>query len=163
MLQREETMVHRLFDGLHNIPDVHILADNIQERLGIFSIYVHNVHFNLLVRLLNDRYGIQARGGCSCAGTYGHFLLHVDSQRSKTMTDKIDQGDLSAKLGWVRLSVHPTMTDEEVDFILQAIRDIQQYGKQWQDDYEYNPQTNEFTHKQQQGLVEKMVERWFEA
>jgi len=95
ILQREQAMVKRLFDGLRAIPNVHILADNIQDRLGIFSFYIHNLHFNLMVKLLNDMYGIQVRGGCSCAGTYGHYLLHVDPQRSKEMTDKIDHGDLS--------------------------------------------------------------------
>jgi selenocysteine lyase/cysteine desulfurase len=162
MLQREEEIVKRLFEGLHNIPDVHILADNIRKRLGIFSIYVHNLHFNLMVRLFNDRFGIQVRGGCSCAGTYGHFLLHVDSQRSRAMTDKIDDGDLSAKLGWVRLSIHPTMTDEEIDFILLAVRDIQKYGEKWADDYNYHPHTNEFKHKHYRGDIERMVESWFE-
>ncbi len=161
ILQREQAMVKRLFDGLRAIPNVHILADNIQDRLGIFSFYIHNLHFNLMVKLLNDMYGIQVRGGCSCAGTYGHYLLHVDPQRSKEMTDKIDHGDLSAKLGWVRLSVHPTMTDAEIELILEAVRETLVHGKKWGDDYHYNPHTNEFTHKKDGGRIEKMVDSWF--
>ena len=161
ILQREQAMVKRLFDGLRAIPNVHILADNIQDRLGIFSFYIHNLHFNLMVKLLNDMYGIQVRGGCSCAGTYGHYLLHVDPQRSKEMTDKIDHGDLSAKLGWVRLSVHPTMTDAEIELILEAVRETLVHGKKWGDDYHYNPHTNEFTHKKDGGHIEKMVDSWF--
>lgn len=161
ILKREEILVQRLFDGLRHIPDIHILADNIEERLGIFSFYVHSVHYNLMVRLLNDRYGIQVRGGCSCAGTYGHFLLHVDPQRSKAMTTKIDQGDLSAKLGWVRLSIHPTMTDDEMDYMLQAIQEIVKNGSNWGEEYDYNPHTNEFTHKNFTDTAVDKIEEWY--
>lgn len=162
ILAREEKMVQRLFDGLRAIPNVHILANNIQDRLGIFSFYVHTVHYNLMVRLLNDRFGIQVRGGCSCAGTYGHFLLHVDSQRSKSMTDKIDQGDLSAKLGWVRLSIHPTMTDDEIEYLIDAVSQVVKNGDTWSEDYRYDPHTNEFMHKTHAGDVKMMIEQWCE-
>ncbi|MBN1559436.1 aminotransferase class V-fold PLP-dependent enzyme [candidate division KSB1 bacterium] len=162
ILEREATLVRRLFEGLRAIPNIHILADSIEDRLGIFSFYVHSMHYNLMVRLLNDRFGIQVRGGCSCAGTYGHFLLHVDPQRSKSMTDKIDQGDLSAKLGWVRLSIHPTMTDDEIAYILDAIRQIVRYGDSWGKDYRYDPRSNEFIHKEKPSNISKMVEEWYE-
>ena len=94
--------------------NLHILAGDIKERLGVFSFYVDNIHHNLITILLNDRFGIQLRGGCSCAGTYGHFLLDVDFKLSKEITDRIDAGDLSMKPGWIRLSLHPTMTDDEL-------------------------------------------------
>lgn len=99
-----------------------------------------------MVRLLNDRYGIQMRGGCSCAGTYGHYLLHVDLTRSKRITDKINIGDLSEKPGWVRFSLHPTMTNEELDFILTAIEEVIINIKHWAADYNYSSRTNEFYH-----------------
>lgn len=162
ILTREHYMVQRLFTGLRAIPNIHILADNIEQRLGIFSFYVHNLHYNLMVRLLNDRFGIQVRGGCSCAGTYGHYLLHVDPQRSKSMTDKIDQGDLSAKLGWVRLSVHPTMSDDEIDFIIDAVKQIVKQGERWGEDYRYDPQINEFIYKKHPADVKKRMQVWWE-
>ncbi|RQW03314.1 aminotransferase class V-fold PLP-dependent enzyme [candidate division KSB1 bacterium] len=162
MLEREAEIVRRLFAGLRAIPNIHILADSIQDRLGIFSFYVHSIHYNLMVRLLNDRFGIQVRGGCSCAGTYGHFLLHVDPLRSKGMTDKIDQGDLSAKLGWVRLSIHPTMTDDEIEYVLHAVQEIIRNGDAWGKDYRYDPRTNEFIHKEKPAMVNQMVEAWYE-
>ena len=80
---------------LNSIPELHILASDIDDRLGVLSFYIENVHYNLIVKLLNDRYGIQVRGGCSCAGTYGHYLLHVDPTRSNRITEKISKGDLS--------------------------------------------------------------------
>lgn len=71
-----------------------------------------------------DHYGIQVRGGCSCAGTYGHFLLNIDRTQSKRITDLIHQGDVSQKPGWVRLSIHPTMTDKEMQYIIHSIKEM---------------------------------------
>src|SRR5690606_27055647 len=120
--KREKELVVAALDGLKQIPGLHILAQNAYDRLGAISFYVENIHYNLIVKLLNDRYGVQVRGGCSCAGTYGHYLLHVDPTRSKQITDKIDLGDLSDKPGWVRMSIHPTMTDEELEIIINAVK-----------------------------------------
>ncbi len=121
---REEELVKFAFKVLKEIPTLHILAGNIEHRLGVISFYVENIHYNLIVKLLNDRFGVQVRGGCSCAGTYGHYLLHVDPNRSKIITDKIDQGDLSEKPGWVRLSIHPTMTNDELETVINGISQI---------------------------------------
>jgi selenocysteine lyase/cysteine desulfurase len=134
------------FSGLQKIKGVHILAENITDRLGVFSFYVDNIHHNLVTRILNDRFGIQVRGGCSCAGTYGHFLLNVDFKMSKEITDKIDAGDLSMKPGWVRLSLHPTMTNDELLFIIDAIRHTVENAEKWKKDYCYDKHTNEFHH-----------------
>jgi selenocysteine lyase/cysteine desulfurase len=144
--QREKELISLTFRELLKIKGLYILAGNINERLGVFSFYVDNIHHNLVTKLLNDRFGIQVRGGCSCAGTYGHFLLNVDFKMSKEITDKIDAGDLSMKPGWVRLSLHPTMTDDELLFILDAIRQIVENAEKWKEDYCYDRHTNEFHH-----------------
>ena len=122
--QREEELVAYVFERFAKVPGLHILADNIQTRLGAISFYIDDLHYNLCVKLLNDRYGIQVRGGCSCAGTYGHYLLNVDPDYSKQITDLIDTGDLSRKPGWIRLSLHPTMTNEEVVTVCDAVEEI---------------------------------------
>lgn len=144
MLAREEEMKARIFAALRRVPYLHLLADHIEERLGIFSFYSEKVHYNLFVKLLNDRFGIQVRGGCSCAGTYGHYLLHVDPNRSHRIAEQIDRGDLSNKPGWVRLSIHPTMTDAEIDFILAAVGEVADNAVEWGQDYDYSAATNEF-------------------
>ncbi|MBN2008923.1 aminotransferase class V-fold PLP-dependent enzyme [candidate division KSB1 bacterium] len=159
MWAREHELVKKAFTGLRVIPDLYIMADNIEHRLGIISFYSNRVHYNLMVKLLNDRYGIQVRGGCSCAGTYGHYLLHIDPNRSKEITDKIDSGDLSAKPGWVRLSLHPTMTDNELDYIIQAIAEIIRHADQWQQNYRYDPHTNEFSHTREVSMAG--IREWF--
>lgn len=146
MAEREKAMVPRILGALRAIPGVHVLGNELDERLAIASFYVEDLHYNLMVQLLNDRFGVQARGGCSCAGTYGHYLLHVDPTRSRYITDKIDRGDLSDKPGWVRLSFHPTTTDEELDFSLDAVREIVAHRERWSRDYVYDAHSNEFRH-----------------
>ena len=158
---REEELVKVAFAEMKKIPNLIILAKNIEDRLGIISFYVIGLHFNLFVKLLNDKFGIQVRGGCACAGTYGHFLLDVSYEYSKDITDKISHGDLSEKPGWVRLSLHPTMTNNELDFILNAIHQTAKGHKEWAKDYDYHKETNEFTHKEVGQLDSSIVEDWF--
>ena len=160
IVAREHELLAQAFPRMSAIPGLNILADNIEERLGVISFYIDDVHYNLIVKLLNDRYGIQTRGGCSCAGTYGHYLLHVDREHSKRITDQINEGFLANKPGWVRLSLHPTMTDAELDFVLTALEEIAANVNEWADDYEYNSSTNEYTHKQGEDGVD--VSGWFE-
>lgn len=158
---REDEMLEILFDGIRKIPHTHILADSVEHRLGVISFYFDHIHYNLVVKLLSDRFGIQARGGCACAGTYGHFLLNVDYEKSKQITEKINTGDLSEKPGWVRLSIHPTMTNKELFAILNALEKIQKHHESWQKDYDYQPRRNEFVHKQAPADNVDRIREWF--
>ena len=161
IIAREKELLPQAFKRFREIPEIHLLANNVEERLGVISFYVENIHFNLMVKLLNDRYGIQMRGGCSCAGTYGHYLLHIDPTRSKRITDMIDRHDLSQKPGWVRFSLHPTMTDEELYFIMDAIEEIVKNIKEFEKDYIYNPEKNEFYHRDEIDADYKYLDEWF--
>lgn len=147
MHQREQELVRDAFAGMQDIPGLRILADMEKERLGVISFYIEGIHYNLVVGLLSDRFGIQMRGGCACAGTYGHYLLDVSYDKSRSITTKINTGDLSEKPGWVRLSLHPTMSGDELNYILQALDQIARHHSKWSDDYLYNKRTNEFQHK----------------
>ncbi|MBU1010203.1 MAG: aminotransferase class V-fold PLP-dependent enzyme [Bacteroidetes bacterium] len=159
--EREQVLVHKAFEEFRKIDGLHILADNIEHRLGILSFYLDNVHFNLVVKLLNDKFGIQVRGGCACAGTYGHFLLDVSHDKSKQITDLINHGDLSQKPGWIRASLHPTMTDQELNLLIDGIRQIQQHHEMWGRDYVYNKHTNEFRHHSEPEDKTVIVRPWF--
>lgn len=158
--ERENELLRLTFDGLDSIPEVKILADKHRDRLGIISFYVPNIHYNLIVKLLNDLYGIQVRGGCACAGTYGHFLLEVSHELSDEITNRINQGDLSLKPGWVRWSLHPTMTNEEVYQFVEALRDIVTHIEMYVPDYTYFPKENIYRHKQERQYSE-VVKEWF--
>ncbi|NNG27866.1 MAG: aminotransferase class V-fold PLP-dependent enzyme [Ignavibacteriaceae bacterium] len=158
---REKEMVKIAFNELRKIPGLHILANNIEKRLGAISFYVEDIHYSIIVKLLNDRFGVQVRGGCSCAGTYGHYLLHVDPTRSKSITDKINTGDLSDKPGWVRMSIHPTMTNDELYLILNAISEIVKNISSWEKEYTYDIKKNEFFHSTSSGNEAEKVKNWF--
>lgn len=158
ILKREDELLNIAFKRIKDIEGLHLLANNTHKRLGILSFYVEDIHYNLIVKLLNDLYGIQVRGGCSCAGTYGHYLMHVDPSRSKKITDKINKGDLSDKPGWVRLSLHQTMTNEELNYIFDAIEDIIKNISKYSTSYSYSKYTNEYTHKD--GEEYSIVSKW---
>ncbi len=147
ILEREHEILKHIFNELGGITNINILASQHTDRLGVVSFYIDDLHYNLGVKLLNDRFGIQTRGGCSCAGTYGHYLLHVDPETSHELTDEISLGDLARKPGWIRMSIHPTTTSDEVEIICNSIKLLAKEHDKWSKDYDYDRQTNEFIHK----------------
>ncbi|MCF8368902.1 MAG: aminotransferase class V-fold PLP-dependent enzyme [Bacteroidales bacterium] len=159
--KREQQLLRLAFDELRKIDGLHILADNVEDRLGVISFYIDGIHYNLLVKLLNDLYGIQVRGGCACAGTYGHYLLDVTYEDSHEITKRISSGDLSVKPGWVRLSLHPTMTFEELNLFFEALKDISQNIGKLKPDYIYNKKTNEYRHKNEPEDKTDLITEWF--
>ena len=161
ILKREHEIVEYVFDSLQNVPNIKILAGQHQERLGVISFFIDDLHFNLGVKLLNDLFGIQTRGGCSCAGTYGHFLLHVDQETSHKLVNEISLGDLIRKPGWIRMSIHPTTTSAEIEYVCNAIKSLAENHKEWALEYRYDSETNEFIHQQATSFENALVEKWF--
>lgn len=159
--EREEELLPVAFERLSKVPGLHILAPNVKERLGVISFYVDKIHYNFIVRVLSDHFGIQVRGGCSCAGTYGHYLLHVEPEYSRRITSMIDSGDLSEKPGWVRLSLHPVMTRKELDYILDAIEEVAANPGRWQKMYRYDIHTNEYLPLIENPELKQSVRSWF--
>jgi len=159
---REDELLTIAFSELSKIEGIKILADQCHDRLGVISFYHPNIHYNLIVKLLSDRFGIQVRGGCACAGTYGHYLLEVSYEKSKKITEEIRFGDLSQKPGWVRMSLHPTLLNSEVNYFTNAIRAIVENHVAWGNDYVYNKRENEFQNKAEMERVSKEVEGWFD-
>lgn len=161
IMKREEQLVEVVMKGLRAIPGIRILAGNALHRLGIISFYHTDIHFNLIVKLLSDRFGIQVRGGCACAGTYGHYLLEVSYDRSHQIIEKINHGDLSEKPGWVRVSLHPVMKDEDVIYFLDALKEISENISEWKKDYIYDPKKNDFIHHSAYALENDWIKAWF--
>jgi selenocysteine lyase/cysteine desulfurase len=162
ILNREEELVALALLELRKIAGIKILADPISHRLSVISFYHEKIHYNLIAKLLSDHYGIQVRGGCVCAGTYGHFLLEVSYDRSHEITQKINRGDLSEKPGWVRLSLHPTMQDEEVHYFMSALKEVTLRVDEWKKDYLYNPKKNEFEHHSRINTEPEWLAEWFD-
>ncbi|MDD2198279.1 MAG: aminotransferase class V-fold PLP-dependent enzyme, partial [Bacteroidales bacterium] len=149
ILQREKEQIDLLWAGLCKVDNLHILADKQKERLGVISFYIDKLHYNAGVKLLNDKFGIQVRGGCSCAGTYGHYLLNLKREDSKHITELINHYDFSEKPGWIRMSIHPTMTNDEISKITESICELAKYYPQWAKDYVLEPVNNTIRHKDQ--------------
>ena len=158
---REEELLRFVFERFAMMDNVKVFARDIQQRIGIISFMITGAHYNLVVKILNDRFGIQTRGGCACAGTYGHLLLGVDRELSCDIREAIHVRDLSSKPGWARLSVHPTMTDTEIRFIMDAIEETALNFGQWGNDYTYDVFTNEFYFSEQKAGSSNPVENWF--
>ncbi|CAM1333182.1 aminotransferase class V-fold PLP-dependent enzyme [Tenacibaculum aestuariivivum] len=161
MKQREDEINPIIFNCLENLDGVKILAPNHKDRLSIFSFYYEKYHFNLVVKLLNDRFGIQTRGGCSCAGTYGHFLLNVDQNTSNKIKGQILEGCNTEKPGWIRLSIHPTITDNEVEFICTSLKTLTHNIEKWSKDYQYDIIKNDYTHISAEPIEKILIADWF--
>ncbi|OGU60309.1 MAG: selenocysteine lyase [Ignavibacteria bacterium GWF2_33_9] len=163
ILAREEEILHQFFPKLKSIKGIKVLAEDIENRLLIFSFLLKNIHNNLVCKVLNDYFGIQVRGGCSCAGTYGHYLFDIDYETSHTITDEIERGYLENKPGWVRVSIHPTTTDEEVNFIYESIKFVAENIEDISKDYICDINTYEFHHKNGEIKFQDKVEEWFNS
>ena len=109
-------------------PKIQILGNPGARRLSIVSFLVRHgdryLHHNFVVALLNDLFGIQSRGGCSCAGPYGHRLLGIGRAESDAILAALERGEETAKPGWVRLNLSALMTDAKADVIVQAVDDL---------------------------------------
>ncbi len=163
ILKREEELLEIVFDRFDQMPEVILLANQHRDRLGVISFYVEGFHYNLFVKMLNDRFGIQTRGGCACAGTYGHILLNVNRELSDQISCEIEQGNNSEKPGWVRMSIHPVMTNKEVEYIMDSIEETIKNRTEWSKEYNYNPASNEFTHKDAEGISNIDVKEWYKC
>lgn len=162
MKNREKELLELCYSELQKIKGLSILGDLNTERIGCVSFTVVNIHYNLIVRLLNDRFGIQVRGGWSCASTYAHYLFDIGQEQSNGITNEILQNNLSNKPGWVRISLHPTMTNDELVFICDAIERICLNFEQWQKVYQYNPCNNEFESILNDETIAEDVKKWFD-
>ena len=156
-------------EKLKEIPDVEILGDfaNV-ERVPIISFNIkHNdriLHPKLVAKLLNDLFGIQSRAGCSCAGPYGHILLDIDHPTSQKYRKLVLKGCEGIKPGWVRVNIHYTLSQEDVDYIIKAIEFIARSGHLFLEKYALDMKTAEWKHI---GFEEKhpafSVDKMFES
>jgi selenocysteine lyase/cysteine desulfurase len=130
--QRERQLLARLITAWRPLDTLHILGPQDSERLSIVSFRVthggRDLHYGFVVALLNDLFGIQARGGCSCAGPYGHELLGIDNPTSRRLERIIREGITILRPGWVRLNLNYFIDDATAEYIIEAVALIAQYG-----------------------------------
>ncbi|MFQ3230151.1 aminotransferase class V-fold PLP-dependent enzyme [Reinekea sp.] len=124
ILAKEKLINSEFFARLHGIEGVQVLSGHHRDRLSIFSIIFEQVDYHQAVTILSEQYGIETRGGCACAGTYGHHLLNIDHCMSNKITDEISEEHQESKPGWVRVSFHPSMSIADVHRIADAIAEV---------------------------------------
>lgn len=150
--QLEKDFVDRAIDAWANTPDIVILGNQKAQRLSIVSFVIRHgdrlLHHNFVVALLNDLFGIQARGGCSCAGPYGHRLLGIDLVRSERFHAAIDGGSDGIKPGWVRVNFNYFISEAVFGFIIAAVAFIAREGWRFLPDYTFDAVTGVWRHRQ---------------
>jgi selenocysteine lyase/cysteine desulfurase len=151
ILAHERAAIERAVTAWRDEPDLEVLGNLEAERLSIVSFVVRHgtryLHHELVVALLNDLFGIQARGGCSCAGPYGHRLLGIDEERSHAYERAIDAGCAGVKPGWVRINFTWFLTDAVIDFLIEAVRLVARDGWRLVDAYRFDPASGCWTHR----------------
>ena len=155
--EREHALLQRTVAAWSHEPNIEILGNLESERLSIVSFVIRSgdgryLHHNFVVALLNDLFGIQARGGCSCAGPYGHRLLGIDLDRSHEFEREITRGCEGIKPGWVRVNLNYFITDTVADYLIDAVRLIAQSGWRVLADYDIDLTTGVWRHRA--GLAE---------
>ncbi|PJA73943.1 aminotransferase [bacterium CG_4_9_14_3_um_filter_65_15] len=132
-------------------PNIQILGNIHAKRLSIVSFVIRHgeliLHHNFVVALLNDLFGIQTRGGCSCAGPYGHRLLGIDLAHSMKYHDAINAGSEGIKPGWVRLNFNYFISENVFRFIVRAVELVADQGWRLLPHYDFNPVTGIWRHR----------------
>jgi selenocysteine lyase/cysteine desulfurase len=153
---REESFIRRAIASWRRNPNIELLGNLEADRLSIVSFVVRHggryLHHNFVVALLNDLFGIQSRGGCSCAGPYGHRLLGIDLERSHQFEREIARGCEGIKPGWVRMNFNYFISETVFDYLLEAVHLVAEHGWKLLPDYGFDPATALWRH--QRGLVE---------
>jgi selenocysteine lyase/cysteine desulfurase len=149
--EREESFIRRAAESWRENPNIEILGNLDAERLSIVSFVVRHgsgryLHHNLVVAILNDLFGIQARGGCSCAGPYGHRLLGIDLERSHEFEREITRGCEGIKPGWVRVNFNYFITDAVFEYVLAAVHLVASEGWKLLPHYAFEPHTGVWRH-----------------
>ncbi|MDR0665791.1 MAG: aminotransferase class V-fold PLP-dependent enzyme [Campylobacteraceae bacterium] len=108
--QKERELRYYFGSNVKKMAHVNLYCNHAQEKLPIFSLNVNNMNPYDAAKILSDKYGIQVRAGCNCAGPYGHDLLNLK-----------DDDNFDKKPGWVRITLHFTHTKEEIDKLLTAL------------------------------------------
>jgi selenocysteine lyase/cysteine desulfurase len=156
----EERFLRRAVAAWREEPGIDILGNLERERLSIVSFVIRGheaayLHHNYVVALLNDLFGIQSRGGCSCAGPYGHRLLGIDLERSHEFEREIAGGCEGIKPGWVRVNFNYFISDTVADYVIEAVRMVARDGWRLLGDYLFDPLTGRWRHRD--GVVEPPI------
>ncbi|HEV7206045.1 MAG TPA: aminotransferase class V-fold PLP-dependent enzyme [Jatrophihabitans sp.] len=153
----EDRLLRTAVTAWKDEPNLEILGNLDAPRLSIVSFVVRApsgryLHHNFVVALLNDLFGIQSRGGCSCAGPYGHQLLGIDLDRSHEFEREIGRGCEGIKPGWIRVNLNYFISDTVLDYLVAAVQMVARDGWRLLTDYRFDPADGLWRHRE--GVVE---------
>jgi selenocysteine lyase/cysteine desulfurase/CRP-like cAMP-binding protein len=155
--EMESAYLERAISTWQNNPKLRVLADPRAERVSIVSFMVryrhHYLHNNFVVTLLNDLFGVQARGGCSCAGPYMHRLLGLGPELSDQYACMVDKGFVSLKPGWSRVNFNYFISHTEFRYIVSAVNLVALYGHLLLPHYEFDRVSGQWHHQKGQPHV----------
>ncbi|TCC50676.1 aminotransferase class V-fold PLP-dependent enzyme [Kribbella capetownensis] len=153
----EDSYLRRAVEAWKSEPKIQILGNLDAERLSIVSFVVKApsgrfLHHNFVVALLNDLFGIQSRGGCSCAGPYGHTLLGIDLVQSHEFEEEVMHGCEGIKPGWVRVNFNYFISEAVFTYVVEAVKLVARDGWRLLGDYRFDPTNGLWRHHR--GAVE---------
>lgn len=132
-------------------PAIEILGNPEADRLSIVSFMIRHgdqyLHYNFVIALLSDLFGVQARGGCSCAGPYGTTLLQLDESRGRAFMACVDDGWAGLKPGWSRVNFNYFIGARELEYIVSAVHLVALYGWALLPAYDFNARTGLWRHR----------------
>ncbi len=147
---REESFIRRAIASWRENPRLKIMGNPDAQRLSIVALAIRHgsgyLHWNFVVALLNDLFGIQARGGCSCAGPYGHRLFEVEEAESRRFDQVIGRGYDGIKLGWFRINFNYFLSEAVFDYLVQAVHLVANEGWKLLPRYRFDPRTSLWAH-----------------
>ena len=148
--RREEGFIGRAIARWRQNPNIQILGNPELDRLSIVSFMIRHegpyLHHNFVVALLNDLFGIQSRGGCSCAGPYGHRLLGINIEASREFEREVSRGCEAVKPGWVRVNFNYFISEAVFEFILEAVDFVARDGWKLLPSYQLDQRSGMWTH-----------------
>ncbi|HLU48363.1 MAG TPA: aminotransferase class V-fold PLP-dependent enzyme, partial [Planctomycetota bacterium] len=154
--EREESFIRGAIEFWSKSPAIQILGNRNAPRLSIVSFVVRHgedyLHHDYVVAVLNDLFGIQARGGCSCAGPYGHRLLGIDLATSRQFEREIVRGCEGIKPGWVRVNFNYFLSETVFEYILEAVRLVAEKGWMLLPQYAFDERTGDWHHRRGRGV-----------
>jgi selenocysteine lyase/cysteine desulfurase len=149
---QEESYWRRAVEAWSTNPALQVLGNTRSDRLSIVSFIVRRpggryLHHNFVVALLSDLFGIQSRGGCSCAGPYGHRLLGIDIERSHEFEHEITRGCEGIKPGWTRVSFNYFISETVFRYLVDAVDLVASHGWKLLPEYRFDPASGLWRHR----------------
>lgn len=131
--EREHHITAKVNARLRQIKNLFLLGNNELPKVAIYTFVIKSklgkiLHPNFVCSLLSDLFGIQSRAGCQCAAMYGQKVLGIDLHLSREYKDALMSGQELLRMGFTRVNFNYFFSDEDIDYILDAIEFVCEFG-----------------------------------